>query len=148
MQEKMSFVITSCGRVDLLNKTLESFFKFNSFKFEKLFLIEDSVDEKVYKQVKTKWGDKLEITLNKPFILVLIYVVLFPGLAAFICWIKGISMIGPNRSGVFLHLMPILSACMAMIIFKEKFMLFHILGAIFILIGIILSNKSIKYEKK
>ena len=55
MQEKMSFVITSCGRVDLLNKTLESFFKFNSFKFEKLFLIEDSVDEKVYKQVKTKW---------------------------------------------------------------------------------------------
>ena len=65
MQEKMSFVITSCGRVDLLNKTLESFFKFNSFKFEKLFLIEDSVDEKVYKQVKTKWGDKLEITLNK-----------------------------------------------------------------------------------
>ncbi len=82
-----------------------------------------------------------EITLNKPFILVLIYVVLFPGLAAFICWIKGISLIGPNRSGVFLHLMPILSALMAMIIFKEKFMLYHLLGAIFILFGIILSNR-------
>ena len=65
MQEKMSFVITSCGRVDLLNKTLESFFKFNSFKFEKLYLIEDSVNEDVYKQVEKKWGDKLEITLNK-----------------------------------------------------------------------------------
>ena len=82
-----------------------------------------------------------EITLNKPFILVLIYVVLFPGLAAFICWIKGISLIGPNRSGVFLHLMPILSALMAMIIFKEKFMLYHLLGAFFILSGIILSNR-------
>jgi len=82
-----------------------------------------------------------EITLNKPFIVVLIYVVLFPGLAAFICWIKGISLIGPNRSGVFLHLMPILSALMAMIIFKEKFMLYHLLGAIFILFGIILSNR-------
>ena len=82
-----------------------------------------------------------KINLNKTFILVLIYVVLFPGLASFICWIKGISLIGPNRSGVFLHLMPILSAFMAIIIFKEKFMLYHFLGAIFILSGIILSNR-------
>ena len=89
----------------------------------------------------TEYSLGFEITLNKPFILVLIYVVLFPGLAAFICWIKGISLIGPNRSGVFLHLMPILSALMAMIIFKEKFMLYHLLGAFFILSGINLSNR-------
>ena len=82
-----------------------------------------------------------KINLNKPFVLVLIYVVLFPGLASFICWIKGISLIGANRSGVFLHLMPILSATMAIIIFSEKFMLYHLLGAIFILSGIILSNR-------
>jgi len=89
----------------------------------------------------TEYSLGFKINLNKPFILVLIYVVLFPGLASFICWIKGISLIGPNRSGVFLHLMPILSALMAMIIFKEKFMLYHFLGAIFILSGIILSNR-------
>ena len=83
------------------------------------------------------------IKLDKPFILVLSYVVLFPGLASFILWIKGISLIGVNRSGVFLHLMPILSAIMAMIIFDEKFMFYHILGAIFILIGILLSNKRV-----
>ena len=41
------------------------------------------------------------INLEKPFILILGYVVLFPGLASFILWIKGISMIGANRSGVF-----------------------------------------------
>ena len=81
------------------------------------------------------------ITLEKPFFLILGYVVLFPGLASFILWIKGISMIGANRSGVFLHLMPILSAVMAIIIFNEKFMFYHILGAIFILTGIILSNQ-------
>jgi len=89
----------------------------------------------------TEYNLGFKINLNKPFILVLIYVVLFPGLASFICWIKGISLIGPNRSGVFLHLMPILSAFMAIIIFKEKFMLYHSLGAIFILSGIILSNR-------
>ena len=84
------------------------------------------------------------IKVEKPFILILSYVVLLPGLASFILWIKGISMIGANRSGVFLHLMPILSAIMAMIIFNEKFMFYHILGAIFILTGIILSNRKIK----
>ncbi len=83
------------------------------------------------------------ITLDKPFILILSYVVLLPGLASFILWIKGISMIGANRSGVFLHLMPILSAIMAMIFFNEKFMFYHMLGAGFIIIGILLSNKKV-----
>ena len=84
------------------------------------------------------------ITLDKPFYLILSYVVLLPGLASFILWIKGISMIGANRSGVFLHLMPILSAIMAMIIFDEKFMFYHMLGACFIFTGILLSNKKVK----
>ena len=84
------------------------------------------------------------ITLEKPFILILSYVVLLPGLASFILWIKGISIIGANRSGVFLHLMPIMSAIMAMIIFDEKFMFYHMLGACFIITGILLSNKKLK----
>jgi len=81
------------------------------------------------------------IKLGKPFYLTLTYVVLFPGLASFFFWIKGISIIGANRAGVFLHLMPIFGAIMAMIIFNEKFMFYHFLGAIFIIMGITLSNK-------
>ena len=82
-----------------------------------------------------------EIKLGKPFYLTLTYVVLFPGLASFFFWIKGIAIIGANRAGIFLHLMPIFGAVMAMIIFDEKFMFYHFLGAIFILSGIILSNR-------
>ena len=81
------------------------------------------------------------IVLGLPFYLTLSYVVIFPGLLAFFFWIKGISIIGANRAGVFLHLMPIFGAIMAMIIFDEKFMYYHLLGAIFILTGITLSNK-------
>ena len=76
-----------------------------------------------------------------PFMLTLAYVVLFPGLASFFFWIKGISIIGSNRAGIFLHLMPIFSAMMAIAIFKEKFMSFHLIGAILIITGIILSTK-------
>ena len=81
------------------------------------------------------------IKLEKPFFLILTYVVLFPGLASFFFWIKGVALIGANRSGVFLHLMPIFGALMAMVIFNEKFMFYHLLGAAFILMGIILSNR-------
>ena len=81
------------------------------------------------------------IKLEKPFFLTLTYVVLFPGLASFFFWIKGVALIGANRSGVFLHLMPIFGALMAMVIFNEKFMFYHLLGAAFILMGIILSNR-------
>ena len=84
------------------------------------------------------------IDLGTPFVFILSYVVLFPGLASFILWIKGISLIGANRSGVFLHLMPILSALMAIIIFNEKFMFYHMLGACFIITGILLSNKKVR----
>ena len=81
------------------------------------------------------------IVLGTPFYLTLAYVVIFPGLAAFFFWIKGISIIGANRAGIFLHLMPIMGAIMAMLIFGEKFMFYHVLGALFIIAGITLSNK-------
>tara|TARA_X000000950_G_scaffold75878_1_gene94931 strand:+ start:2404 stop:3303 length:900 start_codon:yes stop_codon:yes gene_type:complete len=85
-----------------------------------------------------------QIALSKPFILTLSYVVIFPGLASFFFWIKGISIIGANRAGVFLHLMPVFGSIMAIILFDEKFMIYHLLGAIFIIAGITLSNKKIK----
>ena len=86
------------------------------------------------------------IKLGKPFYLTLTYVVLFPGLCSFFFWIKGISIIGANRAGVFLHLMPIFGSLMAIILFDEKFMFYHFLGAAFIIAGISLSN--IKLKKK
>jgi len=92
--------------------------------------------------LEMKLGNPLVV--DKPFILTLSYVVLLPGLASFFFWIKGISIIGANRAGVFLHLMPIFGSLMAIILFNEKFMFYHLLGAIFIIAGITLSNKNIK----
>ena len=83
-------------------------------------------------------------SVNLPFVLTLTYVVIFPGLASFIFWIKGISIIGSNRSGIFLHLMPIFSTILAIAIFKEKFMIYHLIGAALIITGIILSSKKKK----
>ena len=87
-----------------------------------------------------------KVSIHLPFVLTLTYVVIFPGLASFIFWIKGISIIGSNRSGIFLHLMPIFSTILAIIIFKERFMTYHFIGAILIIIGIYLSNKKVSND--
>ena len=92
--------------------------------------------------IENALGYKLNV--NLPFVLTLSYVVLFPGLASFICWIKGITIIGPNRAGIFLHLMPIFSTVLAILIFKEQFMNYHLFGAMFIMSGIFLSSKKVK----
>ena len=81
------------------------------------------------------------IIVNTNFILVLSYVVLLPGIIAFFFWIKGVAYIGANKAGIYLHLMPILAAILAMIIFDEILLFYHYIGAMFIISGILLSNK-------
>ncbi len=81
------------------------------------------------------------IDLNISFFLILFYVVLFPGITSFFFWIKGVALIGANKAGIYLHLMPILATILAMLIYKEQIMFYHYIGAIFIISGIIFSNK-------
>ncbi len=85
----------------------------------------------------------LEVNFNKAFFIILFYVVVFPAIAAYYCWQKGIEIIGPNRATMFIQLMPLFSAVLAIIIFDEIFQIYHFAGAAFIVSGIYLSNKKI-----
>ena len=85
----------------------------------------------------------LDVNFNKAFFVILFYVVVFPAIVAYYCWQKGIEMVGPNRASMFIQLMPLFSAILAIIIFKEKFELYHFAGAFFIVTGIYLSNKKV-----
>jgi drug/metabolite transporter (DMT)-like permease len=82
------------------------------------------------------------IQLNFPVILITGYVVLFAGLGAYIFWNKGVSIVGPSKAGIFLHLMPVSSSFMAIFILNEKLMNFHVIGATLIIAGIYLSSKT------
>jgi len=81
------------------------------------------------------------INLNIPVMLIISYVVLFAGLGAYLLWNGAISIIGPSKSGVFLHLMPVFTSFMAIFLLNETLMNFHIIGAIIIIFGIYLSSK-------
>ncbi len=120
--------------------------KKNKFKFSQFSLIQLMVTVGIVFLIPQYFYEKsigLEISINKAFLLILFYVVIFPAIAAYYCWQKGIAIIGPNRSSMFIQLMPLFSAVMAIMIFQEKFEIYHFVGAIFILTGIYLSNRKI-----
>jgi drug/metabolite transporter (DMT)-like permease len=118
--------------------------KKNKFKFSQFSLIQLMVSAGLLFLIPQFFYEKsigLEVNYNKAFFIILSYVVIFPAIAAYYCWQKGVEIIGPNRATMFIQLMPLFSAVMAIIIFNEKFELYHFVGAIFIVIGIYLSNK-------
>ena len=122
--------------------------KKNKFKFSQFTLIQLMVTAGLIFLIPQLMYEKsigLEVNFNKAFFIILFYVVLFPAIAAYYCWQKGVEIIGPNRATMFIQLMPLFSAAMAIIIFKEKFELYHFVGAVFIVSGIYLSNKK-KYD--
>ena len=120
--------------------------KKNNFKLSQFTLIQLMVSVGILFLIPQFFYEKsigLELNLDKNFILILIYVAIFPAIAAYYFWQKGVEIIGPNRASMFIQLMPLFSAVMAIIIFKEKFELYHFVGAIFILSGIYLSNRKV-----
>jgi drug/metabolite transporter (DMT)-like permease len=71
-----------------------------------------------------------------------LYVGLGASIAAFILWNRGVSQVGANRSGLFLHLMPVYSAVLAMLFLGEAVRAFHLVGIALILGGIALATRT------
>jgi drug/metabolite transporter (DMT)-like permease len=70
----------------------------------------------------------------------IIYVALFASVLAYIFWNKAVHTIGANKTGIFIHLMPVFSILLAMIFLDEKLRGYHIMGSILIFSGIFLTT--------
>ena len=86
-------------------------------------------------------GKTVEISSNLFYIL--IYIAIFPSIGSYYCWAGAVSIIGANRAGIFLSLIPLFSTIFAMLFFNEKFLFFHFIGSVLIVLGLFLSNKKI-----
>ncbi len=91
-----------------------------------------------------EFSQGLKVNFNMNLLYILIFLALFPSIGSYYCWAGAVSIIGANRAGIFLSLIPLFSTIMAIIFYNEKFQFFHLIGAILIIIGLYLSNKKIK----
>lgn len=61
----MTFIITTCNRLDLLDRTLKSFLKYNTYPVDKYIMINDSGDPDICKVLNLKYP-RFEIICNIP----------------------------------------------------------------------------------
>lgn len=70
--------------------------------------------------------------------------VLYVGLAAsvigFICWNRGVAVVGANAAGFMLHLLPAFATVLAIALLGEAFRTFHAAGIATIVAGVVLAT--------
>ncbi len=81
------------------------------------------------------------INIDQKTLLVIGYTGIFPSIISYMCWNTGVALIGPNKSGPFLHLMPIFGGILAFLVFRETLEIYHYAGILSVIIGIIITNK-------
>lgn len=62
----VTIVITSCGRFELLKRTLNSLDKFNSYPIKEVLITEDSGDAAVREVIPEEWRAHTKVFVNQP----------------------------------------------------------------------------------
>jgi drug/metabolite transporter (DMT)-like permease len=68
------------------------------------------------------------------------YIAVFPSFIAYLCFNRGIELIGSARAGQSMHLMPVLGAVLAVGFLGEHFHAYHAIGITLIAAGIVLAS--------
>ena len=49
-------------------------------------------------------------------LMVIGYVIVFPSIVSYLCFNRGVELVGANRAGLFIHLMPVFGSLMAVLL--------------------------------
>ena len=75
-----------------------------------------------------------------------IYAGIFPSIIAPLVWMLAVQQLGPNRTSIFMNLMPVFTAVIAYFWLKEAWTMYHTIGGLIILLGIGLAQKKSKVK--
>lgn len=64
------------------------------------------------------------------------YVAIFPSLISYLCFNRGVELLGAARAGITLYLVPLIVSLMAVLLLGEPFRLYHAIGMALILGGV------------
>jgi drug/metabolite transporter (DMT)-like permease len=70
----------------------------------------------------------------------ILYVAFGASVAGFMCWNRGVAVLGANAAGFTMPLLPAFGTVLAMIFLSESFQAFHAAGIVTILAGVILAT--------
>jgi len=68
------------------------------------------------------------------------YIGIGASVIAFLCWNRGVALVGPARAGVYIHLMPLFGALLGFLLLGESLQAYHAAGAGLVFAGIVLTQ--------
>lgn len=74
-------------------------------------------------------------------LLSLFYVALFPSTIAYLCFNRGVQLIGANRAAPFFHVVPVFGTVMSIIFLGEHPQAFHFIGFALVLTGVFVASR-------
>ena len=74
--------------------------------------------------------------------MIIAYVAIFPSCLAQIFLLRSVDLIGPGRTGIFMNLVPLFSAIMAVALLGEPFAPFHAMALVLVVGGILLAQRT------
>ncbi|EJO35948.1 DMT family transporter [Acinetobacter radioresistens] len=80
-------------------------------------------------------------SLNTANLSSVLYAGIFPSLIAPFVWMLAVQQIGPNRTSIFMNLMPVFTAIIASLWLAESWTIYHTLGGVLILTGVVMAQK-------
>jgi drug/metabolite transporter (DMT)-like permease len=80
--------------------------------------------------------------LNTANLLTLFYIAVFPSTLAYLCFNRGVQLIGANRAAPFFHVVPVFGAAMAIVFLGEHPQAFHVIGFALVLIGVFVASRT------
>lgn len=80
------------------------------------------------------------LILNSASIVSILYVAIFASILAFIFWNRAVRIVGANKAGPFIHLMPVFSTILAVIFLGETLHFYHVKGIFLIFFGILMTT--------
>ena len=69
------------------------------------------------------------------------YVALFPSIVSYFCFNRGIELVGANRGGMFMYLMPVFGSILAIIFLDETIRWYHLAGIGLIMPGLLMATR-------
>jgi drug/metabolite transporter (DMT)-like permease len=73
-------------------------------------------------------------------LLAIAFLGVFPALVAYLFFNRGVELIGANRAGHFIHLIPLFGSLIAVVALGESFVAYHLAGVLLIGAGIVLAT--------
>ncbi|MEE8515401.1 MAG: DMT family transporter [Alphaproteobacteria bacterium] len=70
------------------------------------------------------------------------YLALFAAAIGYVFWNRGVAALGAAKAGLFMHLIPVFTVLLAVILLGEAFEVFHVFGIALIITGLILTTRT------